>query len=442
MDSNRKEVLKLFEENKRYIKEKSDEGIKQSRIGKCKITVVDSNGASLKNVLLRIKQKNHEFKYGANIFMLDEFENNEKNLIYRNKFKEICNMATLPFYWNDLEPVEGKPRFAENSAPVYRRPPIDLCIKYCEENNIEPKEHCLFYEPYTPDWVNTADIDDMKRKYEKRIRTLAERYRDKIRLWEVTNETLYFFKNASVMYTSPDLIEWCFNCAANYFPDNELMINDAHCNIWNVFNENRSQYYMQIERALSKRARIDSIGMQFHMFYNRENEKKETELFYDPLHLYRVLDRYSDFEKPMHLTEITIPAYSTSEEDEYIQAEIIRNLYTVWFGYPAIESIMYWNLVDGYAAFAPQGDMTAGENYYHGGLLRFDMTPKPSYYIIRDLFMNEWHTDIEVCTNENGIAEFSGFYGDYDITVIGGNSQTTKTVKLKKHAENELILQV
>lgn len=145
--------------------------------------------------------------------MLDEFENDEKNLIYRKNFKEICNMATLPFYWNDLEPVEGKPRFAENSVPVYRRPPIDLCMKYCEENNIEPKEHCLFYEPYTPAWVDVNDADDMKGKYEKRIQMLAERYRDKIRLWEVTNETLYLFKNSSVMYTSPDLIEWCFDCA-------------------------------------------------------------------------------------------------------------------------------------------------------------------------------------------------------------------------------------
>lgn len=282
----------------------------------------------------------------------------------------------------------------------------------------------------------------MKRKYEKRIQMLAERYRDKIRLWEVTNETLYLFKNSSVMYTSPDLIEGCFNCASKYLPDNELMINDAHCNIWNVFNENRSQYYMQIERTLAKNARIDSIGMQFHMLYNREDEKKETELFYDPLHLYRVLDRYFDFEKPMHLTEITIPAYSTSEEDEYTQAEIIKILYTIWFGYQGVESIMYWNFVDGYAAFAPQGDMTAGENYYHGGLFCFDMTPKPSYYAIRNLFLNEWHTDIEVCTDENGISVFSGFYADYDITVVGANSEMTRTLKLEKHAENEWVLRM
>ncbi|MBQ7377508.1 MAG: hypothetical protein IJW71_04210 [Clostridia bacterium] len=33
-------------------------------------------------------------------------------------------------------------------------------------------------------------------------------------------------------------------------------------------------------------------------------------------------------------------------------------------GTPIKEERGYWNLVDGYAAFAPQGDMTAGENNY------------------------------------------------------------------------------
>lgn len=441
MEYNRREILKAFEDNKEYIKKASADGIRNNRMGKCSIRITDNNGIPLPNVPLHIEQKSHNFKYGANIFMLDEFETEEKNLQYRKNFKEICNMATLPFYWNELEPEEGKPRFAENSPRIYRRPAIDLCMKYCNENNIEPKEHCLFYEPYTPEWVDVTDINSMKKKYEKRIQTLAERYRDRIRCWEVTNETLYFFKDASVMYTAPDLIEWCFDCASRYFPDNELLINDAHCNIWNVFNENRSQYYMQIERALSKNARIDGIGMQFHMFYSREDEKKETELFYNPMHLYRVLNRYADFKKPIQLTEITIPAYSTNEDDEQIQAEIIRNLYTIWFGYPNVEAIMYWTLVDGYAAFAPQGDMSVGENYYYGGLMRFDMSPKPAYYVIRDLFIKEWHTDVRIATDENGMAEFEGFYGCYDVAVFS-NEKFQRKIELKKDGENRFELAV
>lgn len=433
--SERREILKSFEDNKDYINKRLSEGIEKSRKGKAVLKIVDEKGNSLSNARVEIKQISHEFKYGANIFMLDEFESEEKNKIYREKFKEICNIATLPFYWKDLEPTEGIRRFAKESERIYRRPALDLCLEYCKENGIEPKEHCLVYEPWLPEWLDKNNVSLIKEKYEERIRILAERYGEHIPVWEVTNETLYFFKECSALYKEPDLIEWSFKCAEKYLSKNRLLINDAHCNIWNVFNGNRSQYYMQIERALAKGARIDGIGLQFHMFYNKEDEKKETELFYDPLHLYKVLDCYSDFGKPLSITELTIPAYSQNAEDEEIQAEIMKWLYSIWFSHENIEAIIYWNLVDGYAAFAPQGDMTAGENYYHGGLMRFDMTPKPAYFAIRDMFKKQWHTEEIKCTNDNGMVDFSGFYGDYEITVYGQDKEETYKVSLSKNGD-------
>lgn len=37
-------------------------------------------------------------------------------------------------------------------------------------------------------------------------------------------------------------------------------------------------------------------------------------------------DNISDFKKPIHLSEITISAYSNSDEDLAIQAEIAKNI--------------------------------------------------------------------------------------------------------------------
>lgn len=102
---------------------------------------------------------------------------------------------------------------------------------------------------------------------------------------------------------------------------------------------------------------------------------------------------------------------------------------------------MYWTLVDGYAAFAPQGDMSVGENYYYGGLMRFDMSPKPAYYVIRDLFIKEWHTDVRIATDENGMAEFEGFYGCYDVAVFS-NEKFQRKIELKKDGENRFELAV
>lgn len=430
MTNDRRKILKIFEDNSTYINSRVRQGIENSKKGSFELKIFNKQGNIVPDARIEIEQLTHAFKYGANLFMLDEFETEEKNKKYRKYFKELCNIATLPFYWRDLEPEEGNPRFAKDSQCIYRRPPIDLCMEYCEENGIEPKEHCLFYETWMPEWLDKTDSDGMREMYEKRIKTIAERYRTRIPRWEVTNETNYFWDDASSLYLEPDLIEWCFKCAEKYLPDNELVINEAHCNIWNVFNENRSQYYMQIQRALALGARIDGIGMQFHMFYPRETEFEDTKLFYNPRHIYRVLDRYSDFKKPIQLTEITIPAYSCEAEDEEIQAELIKWLYSIWFGHESVEAIQYWNLVDGYAAFASQGDMTAGENYYHGGLFRFDMTPKPAYHMIKKLFNEIWHTEERTVSDADGKIKFRGFYGKYRLNICSMGREETIEIDL------------
>lgn len=36
--------------------------------------------------------------------MLDQFSSPEQNKAYREMFTALFNIATLPFYWSDLEP--------------------------------------------------------------------------------------------------------------------------------------------------------------------------------------------------------------------------------------------------------------------------------------------------------------------------------------------------
>ena len=163
------------------------------------------------------------------------------------------------------------------------------------------------------------------------------------------------------------------------------------------------------------------------------------------------MDLYSKFQTPLHITEVTVPAYSWQTEDEEIQAEMIEKLYSVWFSHPNVEQIVYWNLVDGYAHLwdpdpekiaASQGDMTLGENYYHGGLLRFDLSPKPAYLKICELLHERWHTEAEAITDENGYVKFRGFYGDYSAEISLGAQIISKELSLKKRGSNlfELVI--
>ena len=436
--SRRDTALRFFNNQSEELKLRAKSGIELYRKGNADITIRTADGSPLpENITVEAEQVNHEFRFGANIFMLDEFECEEKNVIYRKKFAELFNLATLPFYWSDLEPEQDKPRFAADSPKRYRRPPTDLCVDYCREKGIEPKCHCLNYDSFVPSWVVDKTVEEHKALLDKRFREIAERYADSIPSFEVTNETLQ--RSRSKFFFEDDFLEWSYRTADRYFPNNRLIINDY--NIWfpESYN-NRLAYYMQIERLLrSGITHLDSIGMQFHSFFPLSAEERMAATRYNPDRLYALMDAYAKLQLAQQITEMTIPAYSDKAEDEEIQAELIRGVYTTFFSHEAMEAVIYWNLVDGYAHNAKPGDFSGGENLYYGGLLRFDMSEKPAYKTLYDLIHKEWHTS-EKIKAQNGKASFRGFYGDYKLNVIADGKTVPADFTLSKNSNSRITV--
>ncbi len=422
------EILERFENpNSNWLHE-AEENIKKYRMGEVKIKLTDRQGKPVKNAKIRVIQKNHEFDFGANIFMLDELENEEKNIIYKEKFKNLFNTATLPFYWEDTEPEKGKTRYKIGSPKIYRRPPVELCLKYCEENGIKPREHGLAFESCFPLWLKGLSVDEVKAELEHHFKEIGELYSSKIHSIEVTNEMLHGVgRGITPFYDESDYVEWCFKTARKYFPKNELIINDG---LWTMIDE----YCEYIEENLKKNAPIDTIGIQFHVMWPIEKYFDNAIKLYDPEYLKSKLDMFERLDKSLEMSEITVPAFSNEPEDEEIQARLIEYLYTLWFAQPRMKRIVYWNLIDGYAAFAPKGDMTVGENQYYGGLLRFDLTEKPAYKTLKKLIYETWHTEETLVTDENGEVSFRGFYGDYDISV--NDEKKNKAISVSKNNAN------
>lgn len=447
--NNRKNVLKYFEQNKDFFESTVYPNIEKYRKGDIKISVRDKDGNPISCDNMKIKQISHEFKFGANIFMLDEMETEDKNQAYKDYFKSVFNMATLPFYWNSLEEERGKLRFDKDSPKFYRRPPIDLCMEFCEKNGIEPREHALAYEHHFPAWLKNASIDEIKSALELRYKQIADRYADKIPTIEVTNEMVWGH-NAGVtaFYNEPDYIEWCFKKAEEYFPKNQLVINEYTDAFWGENCRTTDRYYAYTEANLLKGARIDAIGAQYHVFETRERELEKSSYLYNPISLYDHMDMYANLVNHLQVTEITIPAYSNEKEDEEIQAELIKYLYTVWFSHPAMEQIIYWNLVDGYAYVEnptpekirnSQGNMTLGENVYYGGLLNFDLTPKPAYKMLDTLINKAWRTEIRDSITD-GEYKFRGFFGEYEIEAeINGEIKKAR-FDLLKNKNNHIYI--
>ena len=436
MSNRNRNLLKFFDENQAFMDEQVAHGIEANRKGRASLQFWDALGNPVTDVHVEIHQQTHDFRFGANIFTLDELETEKKNEQYKQAFAALFNQATLPFFWSDLEPIEGQPRYAKDSPKIYRRPSTDLCVEFCEEHGIEPKMHCLNYGMWTPLWV-PQDVQGTKRCLEKHMAELGERYADHIPAIEVTNETLWV-ENwdatsglNTLFFHEPDYVEWSFEHARKYFPCNELIINEAPARIWlDGFKYNRSPYYMLIERALSKGAPIDTIGMQF-----QAGSDPSPKLF-DPVCIYQVLDQYAKLNKPIQISEVTIPNIIPGQEGEEIQAELIEKLYKVWFSHPAMSAIIYWNVADGYAHGATPGDMNTAENRYRGGLLNFDMSEKPAYKVMKKLIHETWKTNLSLDSGSMNKVDLRGFFGVYNVTATANGKTVETKVHLVKGAAN------
>ncbi len=400
----------LYEKSKEILGDRIERGIEQHRKGDISLTVPAFAGKKV-----QIRQLNHAFKFGANLLLLDEVRKEDKEK-FKELFKKHFNLATIPFYWNTLEPNEGKPRYAADSEYVYRRPAPDACMEFCKECGIDPKLHVLFYDKFAPQWLRDCDEETCLEKLEQRFREIAERYAGKMFEVEVTNELFCVNDRKTVLGKKRNIAEHCFALAKKYFPTDRLTINESTSNT-QFEKDNYSPYYMFCDKLIHTGVPVDRIGIQRHQFTGVRalNQEEYDGSVLEGLHHQDIaaqlnaLDILAELGKPLEITEVTLPCFTTDIRGEELQADLLERIYTAWFSHPAVDAIVYWNTADGYAFEEPGRN----ENNCRGGLFHKDLTPKKAaerlYYLINE----KWHTELEMDADEEGTLQFRGFYGDY-----------------------------
>jgi endo-1,4-beta-xylanase len=414
------------------INERIEKGIETYRKDDVTITILDRHGRPARNIPVKIEQTGHEFLFGSTLFMLDGFESEEQNRRFEEVFLSLFNHGSVPFYWKTLEPEQGNIRFEKDSEFIYRRPPPDAVLEFCQKHNIFPKGHPIVWdnqEHAYPDWL-PDDEDNIWKLMERHIEKLAARYGRTIPVWDVVNE-LY---NRHEHMTKPyDFGFRSFEKAASVFPpETQLVINDVTA-LWGDIKREYSTYYLIIENILLKGAKIDGIGLQCHFMQTQTFNKFLQGKFMHPRDIFKVMDTYAHFGMPLHITEITIPTLNTPYGEE-IQARVTKNLYRIWFSHPNMKSIVWWNMVDNTAA--------SGQDRWRGGFLDDNMQPKKSYHVLNRLINEDWKTRMETRSNNEGRTDFRGFYGEYTITAGTGKRSTKHVIKVLKGKENDFIIKL
>lgn len=422
-----KKLLRFFDHPKAGIWQRVDLDIKRNRMGWGRLHLKDGNGRPLANREVKVKQISHDFKFGCNIFKLKDFESEEKNAAYENYFKRVFNEAVVPFLWDTLEPEPGLLRFGADSPKIERRPPVDVILDWCEKNGVAPKGHWLFCDNFVPSWL-PGDYREVMYLLEKRIALLGERYGTRIRKWDVLNESFTYHPrhNPGINDSSiPDDYGFqVFKMAEKYFPlSNEFIYNDGEFISFGAFAHDSSPMFLLADRFMRRGVKLDGLGMQFHMYGATPSVHAEPENrnYFDPAHLLAVMDQLGQLNIPLHISEISLTTYPglPRELAEEVQAELLYNLYRVWFSHRNCGSIVFWNLCDKTAFGA--------ESQFDACLIDADFKEKPSYRMLDRLVNHEWHTETTVVTDENGEADWNGFYGDYILDISGNKQQVAMT---------------
>nr|WMX25223.1 endo-1,4-beta-xylanase [uncultured bacterium] len=416
-------------------------GTEMYRKGFGHFTLRDKDGNDIPGATIKLKQKNHEYKFGCNAFMIDSFPEAEQNQQYEETFASIFNLAVVPFYWSDLEPEPGKPRFGVNSPFIYRRPAPDRVLEFCKKYNITPKGHplCWHHRLFAPEWV-PQNSREVMRFLARRFEQIAERYADQIPIWDVVNEVLTHHPEARKkrLVLPPDYAERCFKLAEKYFPFNQKIYNDD--SVWWDYEGDYSPVYMLVKHLIDRGCQVDGLGLQYHMFANMlQDNCIGINRPLSPSCVWRVLDQYAKLGIPLNMSEVSLLSYRSLGDGDEFQALALERLYRLWFSHPATEAIVWWNLVDGTAACAPMGS-EEGENRLRAGLVNYDFTDKKACKVLRRLINEEWHTETAIEYRAGGDNRFHGFYGEYEAEITTGNGTFSRTVDLSKHSFNEFVI--
>ncbi len=417
---NRNYILESFLKNKENLEKRNAEGIEKYRKGNFTLKLSAKVGQKV-----TVKQKKHAFYFGTTAFMLGSFEKPEKEIQYKKAFATLFNQAVVPFYWSDFEPQEGHLRMRTDSEFIYRRPAPDTCLEFCREYGIEPKGHCLTWNNFVPKWLEAYSPKERKEILERRFKEIADEYALKIPSFDIVNESASNYRSgAQRLFENYD--EYGLQLGEKYFQNNIKILNETNEAIWrDYYTEGKYMAFnMQLQDFIRRGIPFDEIGLQYHIFRTTEEMENPTvrNTYLNVESMLEILDIYDSYGYPMHISEITIPGSGLNAENEEIQAYLVENLYKTWFATRNMKSIVWWNLVDGYAAYAPLGS-NQGENRCGGGLIRFDMSPKPAYEVLDNLINKEWITSFETVVDKNGELSFRGFYGEYEV-IVDDNTYT------------------
>ena len=374
--------------------------------------------ANAKHRIARLPKPRDDFKFGVMISGFDSLGPE-----YEKRVRDLFDFATVGWYWWNDEARADAGDFVN-----YQR--MDASVQWCLDRKIEPKNFGYLYmaRGATAEWIRPIEIpattraattrsaelprgpvntlpnsepsnnprqfnprwpyDRVKKTYAQVIKQTMQRFQGKCPVAEIMNEAhdkanLWGLSHEQIL----DVAKMAFASAREGSPTVQRMMN--HCCMWGEYGKNRNadgsrrwSPHQFIKTCFDNGIDYEVIGLQ--LYYPQ----------HDVFEIDRMLDRFVEFNKPIHITEIAVSSQDGLDPDSMrpktyapgwhgpwsptLQADWTEAMWTLLYSKPHYKVVGWWDFVDVKGKFWP-----------FGGLLDRDLKPKAAYERLAKL-KREW----------------------------------------------------
>ncbi len=399
------------------------------------LRVLDHAGKPLASTPVEVVMKDHDFKFGDNLWSLDRMYRfgegfSDKARYFKRLFADCLNACNALCYWTErgrndaakTEDIQGEPQYDAFRA----------CVDWGMSEGLTVKGHPLFWSipKCVPDWVMQYDYETRMKFAEIRVRTLVAAGRGRVKIWDVVNEALWepAFKNLDKRnwphLEQIDLIAEYISEVLGWVrqedPDATCIVNDyglqgkdedrgsVAADGTKVVPSLQRKRNLELFEALTQRGACpDAMGLQSH-----------TGGWASHADQHQVYDELSACGLGLHITEFWARTKQLTEagnldpkQVDQLQADYVENYLTTAFGHPAVEAFFFWGLMG--------WGIDWGQASSH--------EPKPVYHRVKKLIHEDWSTREQLRTDADGVIRFRGFFGTYALRVRLQSGQASGT---------------
>ena len=371
--------------------------IAQHRTAPLVVMVTDSLGKPVAGATVNLRQVRSAFGFGSAVTAQWLTKEGADGDAYRKIVDECFSRVVFE---NDLKMEMWETSLKNEAGNSFRWEDTLKSFAWLKERGIGVRGHYLSWAPWE-EWSEKlkSQPDKIRGRVLTHIPRLAAEVGDRVFEWDAINHLAGWDKNVDEVtglefYT--DIMKTCR--AATKLP---LWVNEDQ-----VFRPGRQQedYYTRIQKLIADGQKPDGIGNQAHF---------DDSFLPSPQEMLANSDRFAALVPALQITEFDV----LTNGDESLAADYLRDILTVCYSHPAYTGFLTWGFWEG-AHWKPQTALWLN-----------NWQEKPSARVWRSLVNQEWATQANGQTGEDGSYRVTAHLGTYEIRVAApGKTITVRTV--------------